>query len=60
LETFRINAALHAQSDNAYNSYGEALGQAGRIDEAIAMYRKSLRLNPDNTDSAEALKRLSR
>ncbi|MDC0666901.1 serine hydrolase domain-containing protein [Nannocystis radixulma] len=60
LETFRINAALHAQSDNAYNSYGEALEKAGRIDEAVAMYRKSLRLNPDNTDSAEALKRLSR
>jgi CubicO group peptidase (beta-lactamase class C family) len=60
LETLRLNAALRPADDNAYNSYGEALEKAGRVEDAVAMYRRSLRLAPGNTDSADALKRLGR
>jgi CubicO group peptidase (beta-lactamase class C family) len=59
LEAFRINAALFPASDNVYNSYAEALEKAGRRDDAIALHRKAVTLNPDNQDSRAALVRLS-
>lgn len=58
LEAFRINAALFPASDNVYNSYAEALEKAGRRDDAIALHRKAMALNPDNQDSKAALVRL--
>ncbi|WP_163220588.1 tetratricopeptide repeat protein, partial [Citrobacter freundii] len=44
---------------NAYDSYGEALLKAGRKDDAIAMYRKSVALNPGNANAKAVLKRLA-
>ncbi|WP_129716176.1 hypothetical protein [Pedobacter sp. SYP-B3415] len=58
LETLKINCLLFPQSDNVYNSYGEALAGAGKKCDAIAMYRKSLVINPKNEDSKKALQAL--
>jgi len=54
-ETFKINTFLYPNSDNVYNSYAEALQKAGKKDEAIMMFKKSLQVNPDNMDSQKSL-----
>ena len=43
-----INIKLFPDSWNAYDSYGEALQESGRLDESLNNYRKSLELNPEN------------
>ncbi|MBD2705191.1 serine hydrolase [Spirosoma sp. BT702] len=58
LTTLKLNTRLYPQSDNVYNSYGEALLESGDKPGAIAMYRKSLAINPKNEDSLKALKAL--
>jgi len=58
LKTFKINTFLFPDSDNTYNSYAEALQQAGKKQEAIMMYKKSLQLNPENKESQRALQLL--
>jgi pimeloyl-ACP methyl ester carboxylesterase len=58
LDVFRLNTELRPDSWNAYDSYGEALVKAGRKDEAIAAYRKSVALNPDSANGKAALKNL--
>lgn len=57
LEVFRTNLALHPGSWNAHDSYAEALRQAGRRAEAIAMYERSLALH-DNPAGRRALAEL--
>jgi len=54
----RINVELYAESWNCYDSLGEALLATGNRDAAVAMYEKSLELNPDNTSGQEALARI--
>ena len=58
LEVLKINTLLFPNSFNTYDSYGEALAAAGKTEEAIFMYKKSLQLNPDNEGGKRALKRL--
>lgn len=58
LETFRTALWLFPQSDNAWESYAEALEKAQDRAGALAMYRKALRINPDNGDARAALARL--
>lgn len=58
IETFKINMLLFPGSYNAYDSYAEALSQAGKRQEAILMYQKSIELNPDNKGGIKALKQL--
>lgn len=58
IETFKINMLLFPESYNTYDSYAEALSQAGKKQEAILMYQKSIALNPDNQDGIKALKQL--
>lgn len=58
VETFMINMLLFPDSFNTYDSYAEALAVTGKTQEAILMYRKSIALNPDNSDGARALQRL--
>jgi tetratricopeptide (TPR) repeat protein len=58
IRMFRINVELYPESWNAYDSLGEALLQAGDTDEAVAMYEKSLALNPENTSGKEVLARI--
>ncbi|WP_332368995.1 serine hydrolase [Spirosoma telluris] len=58
LEIFKLNVSLYPQSWNVYDSYGEALLKNGRREEAIAMYRKSVELNPDNQNGKAMLARI--
>ncbi len=58
LEVLKLNILLFPNSFNTYDSYGEALAEAGKKEEAIFMYKKSLELNPHNEGGKRALKRL--
>ncbi len=55
---FKINAELYPDSWNVYDSLGEALLLAGNSEEAAAMYKKSLALNPESPTGIEALKNI--
>ena len=56
LAYFKLNVEFYPNSSNVYDSLGEANGDK---DLAIANYKKSLELNPKNTNAAEALKKLN-
>ncbi|MEM8558189.1 MAG: serine hydrolase [Bacteroidota bacterium] len=58
LAVFRFNATTYPGSWNAHDSLGEALALAGRRDEAIAAYERSLALNPQSETGRAALARL--
>ena len=58
LSTFASATLLFPNSSNIYDSYGEALLQSGKKEEAIKMYQKSLELNPDNENGKKVLKEL--
>jgi glyoxylase-like metal-dependent hydrolase (beta-lactamase superfamily II) len=58
IRLFRINVDLYPESWNVYDSLGEALLRAGNSDEAVAMYEKSIALNPENTNGREVLARI--
>jgi len=59
LVMLELNTRLYPQSDNVFNSYGDALKANGDKAGAIAMYRKSLEINPKNEDSINALKAIN-
>jgi dienelactone hydrolase len=54
----RLNAELHGDSWNAFDSLGEAYAQAGEKAMAVACFRKSLAINPGNTNAVAWLKQL--
>jgi len=54
------SAELFPGSWNAWDSLGEAAAQAGRKELAIASYRKSLELNPNNKNGRAMLDRLEK
>ena len=54
--TLALNATAFPVSWNAWDSYGEALAAAGRTDEAVAAYRRSLALNPGNQGARDFLR----
>jgi D-alanyl-D-alanine-carboxypeptidase/D-alanyl-D-alanine-endopeptidase len=58
LEIFKLNTVLYPQSSNAFNSLAECDAILGYKELAIQNYRRSLELDPKNTDSAEHLKKL--
>jgi CubicO group peptidase (beta-lactamase class C family) len=58
LEVLKLNVLLFPQSFNTYDSYAEALAFAGKKQEAIVMYKKSLELNPRNKGGQIALEEL--
>jgi pimeloyl-ACP methyl ester carboxylesterase len=55
---FKLNVEMYPQSFNVYDSLGEAYMVHGDRSFAIKNYRKSLALNPRNTNAVEMLKRL--
>jgi CubicO group peptidase (beta-lactamase class C family) len=55
---FHLNTVLFPDSWNVYDSYGEALMYSGERAAAIAMYKKSVELNPGNEGGKNALLRL--
>ncbi|MES2777324.1 MAG: serine hydrolase [Bacteroidota bacterium] len=58
LHTFESATRLFPDSWNAFDSYGEALMQSGKKQEAIDAYKKSLVLNPGNDHAKKALEGL--
>ena len=58
VETLKLNMELFPDSWNVYDSYGEALLNMGRKDEAIKMYRRSIELNPKNEGGKKVLEQL--
>jgi CubicO group peptidase (beta-lactamase class C family) len=58
LKTFHSATLLFPKSWNVYDSYGEALLQCGKKEEAVKMYQKSVELNPDNSNAKEMLSKI--
>jgi len=58
LAIFKLNTEEYPTSFNVYDSYGEALLAKGDTTASIVNYRKSLELNPDNTNATNVLERL--
>ena len=53
-----LNAELHGDSWNAFDSLGEAYAQLGNKPMAVDCFRKSLAMNPNNTNAVASLKQL--
>jgi tetratricopeptide (TPR) repeat protein len=58
VEIFALNTARFPRSGNAYDSLGEAYLVLGDTAKAISNYRKSLTLDPRNSNAEAVLKRL--
>jgi tetratricopeptide (TPR) repeat protein len=59
VEIFKLNVEMFPQSANAYDSVGEAYMRHGQKDLAIANYKKSIELNPKNTNATAKLASLT-
>jgi tetratricopeptide (TPR) repeat protein len=58
IAVFELNVERFPESWNVYDSLGEAHATKGNRERAIELYRRSLELNPDNTNGVQALDRL--
>ncbi|KPH14007.1 serine hydrolase [Chryseobacterium sp. ERMR1:04] len=58
LQTFYSATLIFPKSANIYDSYGEALLQSGKKEEAMKMYQKSLELNPESTNAKEMINKI--
>ncbi|AZA48610.1 serine hydrolase [Chryseobacterium carnipullorum] len=58
LGIFKLNVYLFPDSWNVYDSYGEVLLKTGDKNEAIKMYKKSLKLNPANDNGKKVLEQI--
>jgi tetratricopeptide (TPR) repeat protein len=58
LAIFKMNVDMFPASSNVYDSYGEALLKNGDKDLAIENYKKSVELNPANTNGIQALEKM--
>jgi CubicO group peptidase (beta-lactamase class C family) len=56
----KLNAEMYPTSSNVYDSLGEAYMLNGQKELAIKNYKKSLELDPKNTNAVEKLKDLAR
>lgn len=59
VEILKLNVEIYPNSFNSYDSLGEAFLADGQKDLAVQNYKKSLELNPKNTNAFEMLKKLS-
>jgi tetratricopeptide (TPR) repeat protein len=59
IAVFSFNVKQFPRSPNVYDSLGEALMKAGRIEESIRNYRKSIELDPTNENAKEMIKKTS-
>lgn len=57
-EVLKLNVNAFPGSFNAYDSYAEALMKSGDVEGAILNYKKSLELNPDNSNAKQMLESL--
>lgn len=60
IEVFKLNVEMFPKSANAHDSLGEGYAVAGIKELALANYRKSLELNPGNTNAREFIERLEK
>ena len=58
VEIFKLNVEMYPQGFNTYDSLGEAYLAAGERALAVKNYKRSLELNPQNTNATAALKRI--
>jgi tetratricopeptide (TPR) repeat protein len=58
IAVFKLNVEVHPESANTYDSLAEAFMKSGDRDNAIKNYRKSLELNPENTNATQMLEQL--
>jgi CubicO group peptidase (beta-lactamase class C family) len=52
---FERNTLDYPESSNVWDSYGEGLRAAGRLEESIDMYRKSIELDPSNDNARRSV-----
>ncbi len=55
---FELNVEAYPAGFNTYDSLGEAYAVKGDTERAIQLYRRSVELNPDNTNGVQAIERL--
>jgi len=60
IEIFKLNVEAYPKSFNTYDSLAEAYMTINERELAIQNYKKSLELNPNNTNAVEVLKRLEK
>lgn len=60
IEIFKLNVVAYPQSSDVYSCLGEAYMVDGDKESAIANYKRSLELDPQNTYAAEMLKKLKK
>jgi CubicO group peptidase (beta-lactamase class C family) len=58
LEIFKLNVYLYPESANAFDSLGETYAELGDTEPAIKNYEQSLKLNPQNSNAEQQLKKL--
>jgi len=58
IEVLKLNVEVFSESANAYDSLAEAYLNIGDKKNAVANYKKSLELDPDNENAKEKLKSL--
>jgi CubicO group peptidase (beta-lactamase class C family) len=60
IEILKLNVEAFPASSNVYDGLGEAYMKNGNKDLAIKNYKRSLELNPDNSNAVKMLKKLVR
>lgn len=60
IELFKLNVEMYPQAWNPYDSLAEAYAVKGQKELAIANYRKSVELNPENKNAVTAIERLEK
>jgi CubicO group peptidase (beta-lactamase class C family) len=58
LDIFKVNMILYPNSSNVYDSYADACVKIGEFDLAIENYKKSLGLDPQNSNAKELIMEL--
>jgi tetratricopeptide (TPR) repeat protein len=58
LEIFKLNVYLYPTSANAFDSLGEVYAELGDTKLAIKNYEQTLKIDPQNTNAAQQIKRL--
>lgn len=59
LAIMEMNVALHPTSGNTHDSLGEVFYNLGRREDALREYRRSLELDPSNTNAEKFIEELS-